>query len=46
ARGAPQGQGCRLLRAQEGRPAPARRLEEERQGGRQDDEGSRGLWLL
>jgi hypothetical protein len=45
-RGAQKGQGCRLLRAQEGCPPFARRGPEERQGRREGQDRARFLRIL
>lgn len=45
-RGETQGQGCRLLRAQEAGRETAVRGEEEREGRQEDRHGPRGLRLL
>ena len=45
-RGAQKGQGCRLLRAQEGRSPFARRGPEERQGRREGQDRARFLRIL
>jgi len=44
--GTPQGEGCRLLRAQEAGPAPTNRGQEERQSRQQDSPDSRVFRLL